>query len=127
MAYLFEDPSLHNLKAIAINPGNMVDSRALQFNTPQSMHILQRFVYKPLLPLFQLKDATVRTAAPGGIDVIEVSVSPTYAGESGFFTLRKDRSSPESNDEAKQQRLWAQTLSWANITRENTALQAGFD
>lgn len=116
------------MDAIAVNPGNMVDSRALRRNTPISLHRMQKWVYKPLLPLLQLSDATLRTAAPAGVDVIELAVSPIYAGERGFFTLlKKDESSPESNDEGKQQSVWMKTLEWAKIANENTALQAAFE
>lgn len=126
--YLSKDPSLNKVDAIAVNPGNMVDSRALRRNTPISLHRMQKWVYKPLLPLLQLSDATLRTAAPAGVDVIELAVSPIYAGERGFFTLlKKDESSPESNDEGKQQSVWMKTLEWAKIANENTALQAAFE
>ncbi|RYP05671.1 hypothetical protein DL764_003641 [Monosporascus ibericus] len=126
--YLQEDAGLNKLTAIAMDPGNMVDSRALRTNTPQSLHRMQKFVYKPLLPLLRLMDPTLRTAAPAGVDVIEVAINPAYSGERGFFTvLKKDQSAPESNDKAKQESLWAQTLVWGHITKGNTALQAGFD
>ncbi|KAI1496374.1 hypothetical protein F5X99DRAFT_400603 [Biscogniauxia marginata] len=69
----------------------MVDSRTFRTNTPVSLHGMQTWVYKPLLPLFQLLDSTIRTAAPAGVNVVEVAVSPTYVGERGFFTLLKKR------------------------------------
>lgn len=117
------------MTAVAINPGNMVDSRALRTNTPSSMHTRQKFFYKPLLPLLRLPMGhTLRTATPAGIDVLELALGPNYAGEQGFLTLLdKDESSPESQDEGKQSKIWAQTLAWAKITGENTALQGAFD
>ncbi|KAI1776757.1 NAD(P)-binding protein [Hypoxylon cercidicola] len=125
--YLQKEENLRKITVIVMNPGNLVDSRALRSNTPQALHRMQRFIYKPLLPLLRFADSTLRTAAPAGTDVIEVAVSPKYLGESGFFTLlKKDQSSPESNDEAKQASLWAQTLIWTNIGKFDTALQPGF-
>ncbi|KAI1391009.1 NAD(P)-binding protein [Hypoxylon trugodes] len=125
--YLQKDPNLNKVTTVAINPGNMVDSRALRSNTPISMHRMQTWVYKPLLPLLQLMTPTLRSAAPAGVDVIELAISPTYAGQQGFFTLlQKDESSPESNNEVKQESLWKQTLQWAQVTQENTALRTTF-
>ncbi len=124
--FFHKDENLSKVTAIAMNPGNMVDSRALRSNTPTSMHKIQKFLYKPLLPLLRLTDPTLRTAAPAGIDVIEVALSPAYSGERGFFTLlKKDQSSPKSTDETKQAKLWDQTLVWANINKNNTVLQLG--
>jgi hypothetical protein len=82
-----------------------------------------------LLPLLRLiAGPTLRTVGPAAIDVVEIAVSPKFAGQRGFFTLLdKDQSSPESLDEAKQSKLWTETLKWAKITKENTALQGAFD
>ncbi|KAH8594971.1 putative short-chain dehydrogenase [Bisporella sp. PMI_857] len=127
--YLEKDANLKRVTAIAINPGNLVDSRCLHNNTPKSLARTQKFVYKPLLPLLKLiMGPTLRTAAPAGVDVVDIALSPNYAGERGFFTLlQKDQSSPESQDEGKQSNLWAATLSWAKITKNNTALQVAFE
>ncbi|KJZ77589.1 hypothetical protein HIM_02766 [Hirsutella minnesotensis 3608] len=124
--HLQEEPGLNGVTAIAVNPGNMVDSRALRTNTPLSLRRMQTFVYKPLLPVLRLAmGPTLRTAAPGGKDIIELTVHPKYQGERGFFTMtEKDESSPESRDTDKQSKLWTQTLRWARITKENSVLGA---
>ncbi|KAI2617139.1 NAD(P)-binding protein [Hypoxylon sp. NC1633] len=125
--YLEKDPSLSKIAAVAMNPGNMVDSRALRRNTPTSLQRMQKWVYKPLLPLLRLPNPTLRTAAQGGVDVVEMAVSPTYAGQKGYYTLlKKDDSAPDSNDEGKQQSLWKQTLEWTGTTKGNTALSGAF-
>lgn len=120
-----QDPNLKNITAVAVNPGNLVDSRALRNHTPKSMSLMQTFVYKPLLPLLKLLvGPTLRTAAPAGADVAELALNDKYAGERGFCTLLdKDESSPESQDKQKQSSLWAQTLLWAKISSNNTELQ----
>jgi NAD(P)-dependent dehydrogenase (short-subunit alcohol dehydrogenase family) len=126
--YLEKDENLKKITVIAVNPGNMVDSRALHTNTPSSLHKMQKFVYKPLLPVLRLAmGPTLRTAAPAGVDVVELTLNPQYSSQRGFFTmLQKDESSPDSQDEAIQARLWAQTLEWARVSKENTALQGAF-
>jgi NAD(P)-dependent dehydrogenase (short-subunit alcohol dehydrogenase family) len=126
--HLEKDESLSKIAAIAVNPGNMVDSRALRTNTPSSLHKMQKFVYKPLLPLLRLAmGPTLRTATAAGPDVVELTLSPQYAGQRGFYTLlQKDESSPDSQNESIQSRLWAQTLEWARISSENTALANAF-
>ncbi|KAK8017788.1 short-chain dehydrogenase [Apiospora rasikravindrae] len=123
--HLEKDSNLKALTAIAINPGNLVDSRALHTNTPRSMALMQTFVYKPLLPILRLiMGPTLRTAAPAGHDVIELALNPRYAGQRGYYTLlQKDQSSPDSKDKGKQSGLWAKTLIWAKIHQERTKLQ----
>ncbi|KAI1215125.1 putative short-chain dehydrogenase [Annulohypoxylon truncatum] len=127
--YLLKSEDLSKVAAVAMNAGNLVDSRALRTNAPPSMARMQTFFYKPFLPLLRLANGpTLRTAGPAGIDVIEMALSPTYEGKRGFFTLlEEDQSSPESQDEEKQQRLWKQSLEWAQITKENTALKSAFE
>ncbi|KAI1323507.1 NAD(P)-binding protein [Xylariaceae sp. FL0255] len=122
------DPKLGKVTAIAMNPGNMVDSRALRRNTPTSLHRKQKFMFKPLQPLLSLIDLTLRVAALAGADVIELALNSKFASKTGFFTLlMQDESSPESNDEVKQELIWTKTLEWARITEENRALQNAFD
>ncbi|KAI1416955.1 hypothetical protein F5Y13DRAFT_177398 [Hypoxylon sp. FL1857] len=126
--YLLKDPNLSHVTAVAMNPGNLVDSRALQVNTPWWYPYMQRFFLRPFEPLLRLADPTLRTAAPAGIDVTEPALNPAYAAERGFFTLlKKDQSSPESQDEEKQQALWAKSLEWARITKDDTALKGAFE
>lgn len=105
----------------------MVDSRALRTNTPPSLHKMQKFVYKPLLPVLKLiMGPTLRTAAPAGVDVVELTLNPKYKAKRGYYTLlEEDESSPDSQNREKQSKLWAQTLIWAKITENNTALQDG--
>jgi hypothetical protein len=109
-----------------MNPGNLMDSRAFTTNTPRTQVIMQK-IFLPLLPVVRLiAGPTFRKVAPAGIDVAEMTLSADFAGKRGFYTLLdKDESSPESQDQEKQEKLWAQTLEWAKITKENTALQAG--
>lgn len=105
----------------------MVDSRALRTNTPPSLHKMQKFVYKPLLPVLKLiMGPTLRTAAPAGVDVVELTLNPKYKAKRGYYTLlEEDESSPDSQNREKQSKLWAQTPIWAKITENNTALQDG--
>ncbi|KAL8821627.1 MAG: hypothetical protein Q9223_000370 [Gallowayella weberi] len=117
-----QDPNLSNITAVAINPGNLTDSRALRTNTPTMLVVVSR-VLQLLRPLLRFMDPTMRTSAEAGTDVIDLATKKVYAQERGYFTLLKhDISSPESLNEETQQRLWKKTLQWARITRENTAL-----
>ena len=86
--------------------------------------MMQRFVFKPLLPLLQmLMGPTLRTSRPAGIDIIELALNPKYADTRGFFTLlQKDESSPDSQNFDKQEALWHKTLEWAGINGNNTAI-----
>lgn len=79
-----------------------------------------------MLPLLRiLAGPTIRKAAPAGIDVAELALSPKFANERGFFTmLEKDESSPDSRDKGIQDRLWARTIAWGRMTADNTALKS---
>ncbi|KAI9784388.1 MAG: hypothetical protein M1816_000859 [Peltula sp. TS41687] len=126
--HLEKDRSLSNVTAVAINPGNLTDSRALRTNTPQMLVYMSKFVMQPLRPLLRLKDPTMRTAAEAGVDVVDLAMNRAFPGERGYFTLlKRDISSPESRDEKKQRKLWVKSAEWARITRENTALEAAFE
>ncbi|OKL62210.1 hypothetical protein UA08_02889 [Talaromyces atroroseus] len=110
--------------AIAVNPGNLSDSRALRVNTPTSIQVMSRAVIRPLRPLLRaLVDPTMRTAGDAGKDVIELAIGDNYLNAEGYFTMRKkDESSAESRDEKKQEALWRKTVEWTGIKAEDTVL-----
>lgn len=125
---LCKDPKLRNITAVAMNPGNCADSRALRTRTPRMLVLLSIFVIRPLRPLLRFMDPTIRTSAEAGTDVIDLATEKAHPHERGYFTLlEKDASAPESMDEAKQQALWKETLQWPGITRASTALTAAFE
>ena len=66
----------------------------------------------------------MRTATEAGEDVVELAVGEKYAGEAGYFTLlKKDESSPESQDGEKQGKIWKKTLEWAQVSPKDTVLK----
>ena len=70
----------------------------------------------------------MRTAAEAGADVVDLATNKAYPGERGYFTLiKKDASSPESQDEEKQRKLWVKSAEWARITPRDTALKVAFE
>ena len=84
---------------------------------------MSKYIIQPLRPLLRLMDPTMRTAAEGAIDVIDLAMRKAHPQDRGYFTLlTKDVSAPESMDEERQQMMWVKSLQWARITRENTAL-----
>ena len=125
LADLWQDPKLNHITAVAINPGNLSDSRALRVNTPPMLVFMSKFVIRPLRPLLKFADPTMRTASEAGNDIADLATGKVHAGARGYFTLlKKDESSPDSKDEGKQQTLWKKTAEWAKITSGNTALQS---
>ena len=121
--YQCKDPRLSRITAVAINPGNLADSRALQTNTPNLLYYMSKFVIGPLRPLLRLMDPTMRTCAAAGADVIDLATENAFPKQRGYFTLLKeDKSSPESQDREKQRKLWDKSAEWARITPGDTAL-----
>ncbi|KAI0145353.1 NAD(P)-binding protein [Xylariaceae sp. FL1272] len=102
--------------AIATNPGNLVDSRALRTNTPSKMIYMQRFLFKPFKVLLRsLADPTMQSAADAAGDVVDL-VCNSAEREGGFYTLtNKTDSSPDSYNEEVQEKLWRHTLEWVGI------------
>lgn len=112
-----QDSRLSKIKAVAINPGNLTDSRDLRTNTPRTLEYMSKYIIGPLRPVLKLLSVpTLRTVSDAANDVAELTVGKDYADERGYFTLlKKSDSSPESKDERKQQAMWAKTAQWANI------------
>lgn len=108
-----------DVTAVAIDPGKLSDSRALRINTPTTIYYLSKFIIGPFGPLLRLIDPTMRTVAQAAVDVIDLAVNEAYQGERGYFiSLKKDTSSPESNDERKQDLIWFKSLGWVGIKPE---------
>ncbi|KAI0545347.1 NAD(P)-binding protein [Xylaria curta] len=125
--HLQMDPKLQHITTVAINPGNLLDSRALSKRTPKSVQYMQRFVLRPLMPLVRLLlDPFARSVNAAAVDIIDLAVSDKYAGSSGYYTLlSKDESAPESREEEKQKALWTASLKWAHIDKTDTVLSSG--
>lgn len=103
MLTLFQDSNLIQITAVAINPGNLSDSRALQTNTPSYLYYLSNFVIHYLRPLLRLMDPAMRTSAEASADVIDLATESAFPKQRGYYTLLKeDQSAPESRDEGKR-------------------------
>lgn len=69
-------------------------------------------------------DPTVRTPAVAGANVIELAANKSYPRERGYFTmLKKDSSSPDSQNEEKQRKIWVKSAEWAGVTEKDAALK----
>ncbi|KAI1113086.1 hypothetical protein F5Y14DRAFT_462786 [Nemania sp. NC0429] len=126
---LEKDPALQKITVVAIDPGVICDSRAFTTNTPSSVVNMQKYVLRPFSPLCRLLGIkTFRTSALVAVDVVQLALSTAHPGARGYFTLlNEDETAPQSLEPEVQQRVWAQSAVWAKITKENTALQAGFE
>ncbi|KAI0517436.1 hypothetical protein F5B22DRAFT_104841 [Xylaria bambusicola] len=125
--YLERDEQFNKISAVAIDPGSIADSRALRTNTPATLSHTQRFVLQPLWPMLRLIMPNLRPSIDAGADIADIALNRTHAGERGYLNLMMPGpSSEESLNSIKQQKIWVKTAEWAGITRENTALQGGF-
>ncbi|KAI0886389.1 putative short-chain dehydrogenase [Annulohypoxylon maeteangense] len=126
--YLQNDPKLSNITAVAINPGNLMDSRAYRTNTPTSLRVMARYLMQPLLPFIRrFLDNQFRPSSAAAIDIIDLGLGKAHAGERGYFTLL-DKDEPDSAalDEEIQNQIWAKSMEWAKITKDNCSLTAAF-
>ncbi|KAL4880726.1 hypothetical protein BJY04DRAFT_218883 [Aspergillus karnatakaensis] len=126
--HLEEDLAVNKITAIAVNPGNLADSRALRTNTPFLLTFMSLFIIRPFLFLLRrFADPTMRTASEAAADIVQLATSSDRDGAddrtAGYYTMgNKDVSSPDSLDEEKQEALWVKTIEWAGISVEDTAL-----
>ncbi|KAJ5700938.1 NAD(P)-binding protein [Penicillium malachiteum] len=111
-----ENAHLKDITAVAVNPGNLSDSRALRSNTPFMLQFASRFVIRPLGPVLRrMIDPLMRTAETAGKDVIELTVDDRFKGTSGYFTLlEQGEGPPDSVDEDKQAAVWDKTVKWCS-------------
>ncbi|KAF2728577.1 short-chain dehydrogenase [Polyplosphaeria fusca] len=124
--HLEQDSNLSKITAVAMDPGWLVDSRALTTNTT-AIHVnAQRFFFRPLRPLISLLNPAVRSAAAAAPGLIDLALRRAHGGERGHFKLlTKEEGSPASLDVEKQELLWTKTIEWAHLTSENATLLNG--
>ncbi|KAL4945675.1 hypothetical protein BDV06DRAFT_219068 [Aspergillus oleicola] len=121
-------PELSKITAVAVNPGNLADSRALRVNTPSLLTIMSMLVIRPFLFLLRrIADPTMRTCAEAAADIVDLATRGDSNNQQdrtiGYYTMgKKDVSAPESLDETKQELLWARTAEWARISSGDSAL-----
>ncbi|KAH8427559.1 uncharacterized protein LDX57_005273 [Aspergillus melleus] len=123
--HLEKEEDLKNITVIAINPGNLTDSRALQVNTPTQVKVMSSFIIRPFSFLLRrFMDPTMRSAGEAAADIVGLATGKINPGEGGYFTLsKKDKSSSDSYNEEVQEKLWKKTLEWGGINRANSALK----
>jgi hypothetical protein len=120
-----KDSKFANITAVAINPGNLSDSRALRVNTPKMLQIMSKYFIQPMRPLLRFVDPTMRTSREAGIDVAKLATGEESPGVRGFFTLlKKDTSSPDSLDSEIQEAIWRKTLEWTDIRNGDSDIPA---
>ncbi|KAF7888222.1 uncharacterized protein EAF02_002763 [Botrytis sinoallii] len=124
---LSKDPLLSKISAVAMDPGGLTDSRCMNSGVPSAWWFLMRGVLGPLQPLLKYLVPTLRNTKVAAADLIDISVGKEYRGSSGYYVmLNKDESSPESQDEEKQLRLWKKSMEWIKISQDQTPLQEIF-
>jgi NAD(P)-dependent dehydrogenase (short-subunit alcohol dehydrogenase family) len=122
---IVKDPPFSHITAVAINPGNMSDSRALRVNTPPMLQMMSKYFIQPMRPLLRFADPTMRTSSEAGTDIAKLAVNEASPGARGFFTLLKeDISSPDSLNEQIQEDIWEKTLEWTGISKGTDGIPA---
>lgn len=70
-----------------------------------------------------VNDPTLRLSSEAAVDVANFATNSISPGQRGYFTMAKaDSSSPESRDDATQDRLWTKSLEWAKVSQEQCSL-----
>ncbi|KAL9126842.1 MAG: hypothetical protein Q9217_004169 [Psora testacea] len=85
--YSEKDPKLSNITAVAMNPGNLSDTRPLPMNTLRMLTYMSKLIIRPPKPLLRLMDPTMRTSAEAGVDVIELATDKAHPKRLRLFLL----------------------------------------
>lgn len=118
---------MKSITAVAINPGDMPDSRCMNDGVPKAWQYGTTLV-APLLPVLKYVMPNMRSVYQGGLDLIELAVGENFKEKTGYFEGLKEVKGPsESRDERKQKALWTKSLKWAKVGREDTVLKSAFD
>ncbi|KAK8109688.1 short-chain dehydrogenase [Apiospora kogelbergensis] len=98
--HLQENPKSKNITVVAVNPGDLGDSRAFFTNTPYYIQLMFSSIVRQFLPVFTyLVGANYRSSSTAGVDVVELAVNKAHPNEHGYFTmLEKDISDPITMD-----------------------------
>ncbi|KAI3332059.1 hypothetical protein HD806DRAFT_179534 [Xylariaceae sp. AK1471] len=98
--YLQKDSAFHGITAVAVDPDTLCGSRAFTTNTPRSIINMQKYLLRPLQPLYSwLLDKSFRRSDQAAVDIVELATNRAHPGARGYFTLLdKDESAPQSLD-----------------------------
>lgn len=123
--FIEQESELKNITVTAMDPGGIPDSRCMAGESvPTSWKLLMRFVLAPLQPILKHALPTLRSSIDAGVDLVEFSIGPKFAGKRGFYVmLNSDKSSKESYDEEKQKTMWNKSLEWASVGPGDTVLK----
>lgn len=118
-----QSENLKGLAVLAVDPGGLLDSRALTGPDIPRVWTMQVYVANLLQPLLRYLNPTFRRSADAAKDVIDLAVSPEYVGQDGYFIMnKKATSSLASKDENMQAALWRKSLEWSAISQSDTVL-----
>ncbi|KAJ4328871.1 hypothetical protein N0V84_000659 [Fusarium piperis] len=120
-AKLANDPNLSSITATAMDPGDIVDSRAHAAQKPVIRFVLGTITY--LLPLTKHIKSSFRRSADAGKDLAELSVGKEFDGTRGYFLgVKREEEAPMTRDEGKQRILWEACWRWAGLKEGETVL-----
>ena len=81
------------------------------------------YLFQPFRPVLRWLDSTIRTSQDAAVDVCELTLSPAYADEIGYYvTLAKADCNPVSLDKEVQDKLWIKSAAWAGVSAADSAL-----
>ncbi|KAJ4294203.1 hypothetical protein N0V90_007893 [Kalmusia sp. IMI 367209] len=120
---LQRDPRLSNIRALAVDPGGLMDSRAFsRTDLPLLWKIIVGAGYW-LQPLAKRFNPRINSTSGAARDVVDMALADEFAGKEGHFVLREQQdSSPDSRDENMQGKLWDKSIEWCAIKQEDTVL-----
>ncbi|KAF2686327.1 short-chain dehydrogenase/reductase-like protein sdr [Lentithecium fluviatile CBS 122367] len=112
-----------NIRALAIDPGGLLDSRAFaQADVPASWKVMIG-VANWLQPLLHFLNPGMNRSESAARDVVDLAVSEEMKGKEGHFMRRAEtESSPDSRVEGEQERVWGWSLGLIGVGKEDTVL-----
>ncbi|KAG6901995.1 hypothetical protein C0995_005795 [Termitomyces sp. Mi166 len=97
------------IKGLAVDPGTITDSRALDHDVPRTWNFGTKYVLNPSRPLLRYVMPKLRSSSAAGKSLVQLTLKESYGGKdmpSYYEGLKPAKSSKESYDEAKAAKLW---------------------
>jgi hypothetical protein len=114
---------LENIRALAIDPGGLVDSRAFsQSDVPTSWKVIIT-IANTLQPLVRRINPNMNRSATAAEDVVRMACGEELKGKEGHYIRKTEtESSPDSRVEEEQERVWRWSLELCGVGKEDTML-----
>lgn len=112
-----------NIHVLAVDPGGLLDSRVFSQADVPFFIWFAITIASFLQPLVKYLNPKLNTTHGAAKDVVDIAVADRFAGKQGHYLMSKeDGSSPDSQNEVVQGKLFTKSVQWCGMKQEDTIL-----